>query len=878
MSIPRSSLCLPRTLLSAALLPVLVATAAANQPPNAPIITQPATDGLTLNPADVHMETGPFSDPDPGDQHLCTDWQIWTVTPLQRVWYEDCATGVDRIHTHLGDGIFENSHAGRSELAANTSFLLRVRHSDDSGDPATQWSPWSQRTFVTGSAAQVYPLELQDVVPVPVPRWVLASNGINVILRPATTPPQLLLESAAGELLFAIQGNDGVTNTFTNPPALPNHVVARLQIQGGSQGLSLPPTDLLVVDDHCEAVRILLPAVSINVSSTNYYWISSAGATYVGTSSQTSPSFGMLARGFSPPWSPRRQGFHVEVFAGGLKLPVNLAFVPNPGPNPTDPFLYVTELYGKIKVVTRDRTVSDYASGLLNFNPTGAFPGSGEQGLTGLAVDPATGDVYATMLYASAANASIHYPKIVRFTSHDGGLSAASQTTILDMVNETQGQSHQVSNLTMTPDGKLLCHMGDGFNFTTAQDLESFRGKILRLNLDGTPASDNPFYDAGDGISPRDYVFAYGVRNPFGGDWRFSDGLQYEVENGPSVDRFAQIVPGRNFGWDGSDASMSNFAIYNWSPAHGPVNLAFVQPGTFGGSGFPASVMGHAFVSESGPTYAAGQQAEGKRITEWILDASGNLVAGPIPFLEYAGNGKATACGLEAGPDGLYMTELYYDQGSAATQPGARILRIYFDPAGDCNANSIDDVCDILNGASTDANANWIPDECESSAVPFCFGDGTGIPCPCGNTGLSGHGCSNSSTGNGGALLAGSGGALVSADTLRLTSSGERPTSLSVFWQGDAETAERVFGDGLGCLGGHLKRLYFHNAVGGTVIGPQGSDLSVSARSAALGDPIAPGTIRVYHVFYRDPDPNFCAAPLGSTFNTTNGLRVLWGG
>ena len=111
-----------------------------------------------------------------------------------------------------------------------------------------------------------------------------------------------------------------------------------------------------------------------------------------------------------------------------------------------------------------------------------------------------------------------------------------------------------------------------------------------------------------------------------------------------------------------------------------------------------------------------------------------------------------------------------------------------------------------------------------------------------------------------------------------MQSTGERPSALSVFWQGDAETPGNVFGDGVGCLGGHLKRLYAHNAIGGTVVGPQGSDLSVSARSAALGDPITPGTTRVYHVFYRDPDQGFCAPPVGSTFNTSNGLRVLWGG
>jgi len=155
------------------------------------------------------------------------------------------------------------------------------------------------------------------------------------------------------------------------------------------------------------------------------------------------------------------------------------------------------------------------------------------------------------------------------------------------MPGEIQGQSHFISNFSFGPDGKLYVHMGDGFDYTTAPNLNSFRGKILRMNTNGTPATDNPFYNAADGITARDYIWVYGLRNPFGGGWRASDNSHYEVENGPSVDRFAKVASGRNMGWDNSDASMSTFAIYNWSPAHAPVNIQFVQPSTFSGSGFP---------------------------------------------------------------------------------------------------------------------------------------------------------------------------------------------------------------------------------------------------------------------------------------------------
>jgi hypothetical protein len=94
---------------------------------------------------------------------------------------------------------------------------------------------------------------------------------------------------------------------------------------------------------------------------------------------------------------------------------------------------------------------------------------------------------------------------------------------------------------------------------------------------------------------------------------------------------------------------------------------------------------------------------------------------------------------------------------------------------------------------------------------------------------------------------------------------------------GDAEIAPASFGDGLRCAGGNLKRLYAKNAVGGAVTAPEGAEPTISARSAALGDSIPTLATRIYQVYYRDPDPAFCPDPQGSTFNVSNGLRVLWG-
>ncbi|MGH7176842.1 MAG: LamG-like jellyroll fold domain-containing protein [Tepidisphaeraceae bacterium] len=417
----------------------------------------------------------------------------------------------------------------------------------------------------------------------------------------------------------------------------------------------------------------------------------------------------------APGWVARQSGYRIEEvpfsFAVGeadWRLPTNLAFVPAAirGPHPLDPLFYVAELYGSIRVVTNNYTVMTYATGLLNYNPVGPITGSGENGMGGIVVDPTTGDLFATMLYDDLTDGTSNtFPKISRFTSTDGGLHAATQTDILLMPGESMHQSHIISNISFGPDDKLYVHVGDGFEPATAQNLLRFKGKVLRLNRDGSAPTDNPHYDPvdrGNDGKPdaEDYWYARGYRNPFGGIWRDPDPStgrapqHWVAENGPSSDRLSMLVRDRNYLYDGSDASMRNFNIAysptgsfengadDWNPAPAPVELAFIQASADNYSLFPQDKWGHAFVALSGPTHASGPNFA-KSIQEWIINdngtrrvSSGSEPANPRELASYEGSGYSTAAGLAAGPDGLYFTTLYPENDPTATNTGGKIFRI----------------------------------------------------------------------------------------------------------------------------------------------------------------------------------------------------------
>ncbi len=158
----------------------------------------------------------------------------------------------------------------------------------------------------------------------------------------------------------------------------------------------------------------------------------------------------------------------------------------------------------------------------------------------------------------------------------------------------------------------------------------------------------------------------------------------------------------------------------------------------------------------------------------------------------------------------------------------------------------------------------------------FCFGDGSLVTaCPCNNFGVAGRGCANSQPGSAGAWLYATG--TTSPDTVVFNSTGELPTAFSILLQGTTSlTNGAVYGDGLRCVAGAMKRMYAKNAVNGVVTAPGPGDPSITVRSAALGDPIAPGSTRFYQVYHRDPASGFCASPQGGTFNVSNGSRITW--
>jgi glucose/arabinose dehydrogenase len=109
-----------------------------------------------------------------------------------------------------------------------------------------------------------------------------------------------------------------------------------------------------------------------------------------------------------------------------------------------------------------------------------------------------------------------------------------------------EGNGHYSGRIAFSPDGQYLFFTnGERQKFDPAQDPKATLGKVLRLNLDGTPAKGNPL--AAKGFHPA--VWSYGHRNLLGLAFD-KDGRLWEQEMGPKGgDEVNLIKPGLNYGW-----------------------------------------------------------------------------------------------------------------------------------------------------------------------------------------------------------------------------------------------------------------------------------------------------------------------------------------
>jgi glucose/arabinose dehydrogenase len=258
----------------------------------------------------------------------------------------------------------------------------------------------------------------------------------------------------------------------------------------------------------------------------------------------------------------------LEQVASGLTSPV--ALVSAPGSN----LRFIVDQAGTIRILRTDGTLVptpflDLRSKMVTLNAQ-----YDERGVLGLAFHPNYQTnkkfyvFYSVPLRLLGPLGWNHTARISEFlVSSNAEVADAGSERIVLEIDKPQS-NHNGGTLAFGPDNNLYISVGDGGAANdlgtghmddwytgngggNAQNRETLLGKILRIDVNGTPysiPSDNPFVNA----SGRDEIYAYGFRNPyrFSFDSQGSRDLLVGDAGQNRYEEVSRVVKGGNYGWN----------------------------------------------------------------------------------------------------------------------------------------------------------------------------------------------------------------------------------------------------------------------------------------------------------------------------------------
>ncbi len=345
----------------------------------------------------------------------------------------------------------------------------------------------------------------------------------------------------------------------------------------------------------------------------------------------------------TPTSPPQSVGFQNSAVIIGLPSPTTLAFTP-------DGRMLIAERDGRIRVVQPGANHYDPLPFLQLTNIESLV---GERSLIGLVLDPnfATNGHYYVFYTAQTPLRD----RVSRFTAAGNTTNLATEV-VLWQDDKESSDIHHGGGLLFGADGKLYISTGDGHDTKPgathdSQNLTNFKGKVLRINRDGTVPTDNPFFD---GAGPNyDEIWARGLRNPFRISYDSESGQIhiYDVGGG-SFEEINIGVAGANYGWPICEGVCQIAGMTNplFAYSHQGEDAAIGGGIVYRGNQFPAEYVGNLFY--------------GDFVRGWIRRLtfqSNSVVSQDLPFAPPEGSTESVGSVVDfrLGPDGsLYYVDI----------------------------------------------------------------------------------------------------------------------------------------------------------------------------------------------------------------------------
>jgi glucose/arabinose dehydrogenase len=348
---------------------------------------------------------------------------------------------------------------------------------------------------------------------------------------------------------------------------------------------------------------------------------------------------------------PAQGGFRPVVLVEGLEHPWSMAWLPNGD-------LLITERPGRLRLVR---------GGLLLPDPVDGIPevyASGQGGLLDLGLDP--GFAENGRLFFTYAHGSVgaNRTRVASATLERAALK--NWRVIFEASPSKVGNQHFGSRMAWLPDDTLLVTIGDGGNpplrldgdwiRKQAQNKATHLGKIVRINADGSPPTDNPFTKT-PGDDP--FLWSIGHRNIQGILYDPLRGAVWASEHGAlGGDELNRVRAGENYGWPEVTYSreyLGGLRISEHTSQPGMQDPKVVWMSAIAPSGM-ALYTGAQFPDWQGDLFVGGLRSQDIRRID--LDSAGNVVG------QSALRIGQRVRDVRQGPDGLLYVLTDESQGS----------------------------------------------------------------------------------------------------------------------------------------------------------------------------------------------------------------------
>ncbi len=211
------------------------------------------------------------------------------------------------------------------------------------------------------------------------------------------------------------------------------------------------------------------------------------------------------------------------------------------------------ERSGRFVVLRPDGSTGEVAADLADLFA------AGETGLMGIALsrdfasnrtlftcqghqDPGGAGTVPGRLDTSSVDGAGRDVRVVSWTVDEGWTQLTRGADVLTGLPVASTGRHGGCRVFAHPDGTLYIGTGDSTSPTAPQDPSSLGGKVLHVNVDGTPAAGNP--------DPARPVFTLGHRNVQGLALQPGTGRLYGIEQGTRADDEVNLLSaGSNYGY-----------------------------------------------------------------------------------------------------------------------------------------------------------------------------------------------------------------------------------------------------------------------------------------------------------------------------------------